>query len=191
MRSLRNEVLRLAAALGVTRCACGAILPRALLRPRPVAIVEEIDLPPDLEALEEQATPEEAGELQTILNRCLERHPDAEATELRFRFADSFDTGPQCPSCSARVDHGKGIRFISVGRPAPDGLLDTFLSEPLLAARFAELKTAIRRRAASSKEGQHEPANAANDAGSACQAIPSGSATRRRAAGAAQPRRVV
>ena len=139
---------RLAAALGVARCDCGAILPRGLLQARRVEIIEEILLPGDLEALEELAALEEARELQTILNRCLELHPDAEAREWRFRFAESFDTRPRCRSCGAAVDHGQGIRFISVARPAPEDLRDTLRSEPLLAARFAELETVLRQRAA-------------------------------------------
>src|SRR5690349_16826223 len=99
VKSLGNQLRRLTAALGVTRCSCGAILPRVPLQPRPVALVEEIPLPAELEGLEQQATPDEALELQAILNRCLELHPDGEARDWRFRFADSYDTGPRCASC--------------------------------------------------------------------------------------------
>src|ERR1700731_1438102 len=113
LRSLRNEVRRLVAALGVSRCSCGAILPRGLLPPRPVAIFEEMCLSTELEALEQQATPDEARELQTILNRCLDLHPDAEARAWRFRFADSFDSGPRCASRGATLAQGPGIRFVS------------------------------------------------------------------------------
>jgi hypothetical protein len=148
VRRLGNQLRRLVAALGVARCDCGAILPRELLQPRPVKILEEILLPGDLEAIAELATSEEADELQAILNHCLEVHPDAEARDWRFRFAESFDTRPRCPSCGAAVDHGQGIRFISVGRPAPEDLLDTLRSEPLFAARFAELETVLQHRAA-------------------------------------------
>jgi hypothetical protein len=118
-----------------------------------VAILEEVQLPADLEALADLATADEAGELQAILNRCLELHPDNAASAWRFRFADSLDPGPQCPSCGADLDNEPGIRFVSVGRLAPHDLRDTLQSDSLLAARFAELKTAIRRRAACSIEG--------------------------------------
>jgi len=107
VKALRNELRRLAVGLGMTRCSCGVILPRGLLQPRPVAIVEEILLPADLEALEQQATPDEASELQTILNRCLELHPNAEARDWLFRFADSFDTGPRCASAARRWTRGQ------------------------------------------------------------------------------------
>jgi hypothetical protein len=155
LRSLRHEIRRLAAALRVTRCACGAILPRQLLRPRPVAISEQIQLPTELEALEQQATPDEARELQTILNRCLELHHDAEARDWRFCFADPPDAGPQCTSCGADLDHEPGIRFVSVSGPAPpDDLLDILQSEPALAARFVELQSVLSQRAACSKEAR-------------------------------------
>jgi hypothetical protein len=155
VKSLGNQLRRLTAALGVSRCSCGAILPRGLLQPRPVAIIEETHLPAELEALEQQATPDESRELQTLLNRCLELCPDSEAREWRFRFADSLDTGPRCASCGAAVDQGPGIRFVSVSGPAPpDDLLDTLRSEPVLAARFVELKSVLRQRATRAQESK-------------------------------------
>jgi hypothetical protein len=75
VKTLRNELRRLAVGLGMTRCSCGVLLPRGLSQPRPVAILEAIQLPAELEALEERATPDEARELKMILNRYLKLHP--------------------------------------------------------------------------------------------------------------------
>jgi hypothetical protein len=167
IRSLRNEVRRLAGnSTAACRCLCGAILPPDLLCQQPPAMREEYRPPDAVEALLPLATPDEARELQALLNRCLELRPDRAALQedagnyrdfgsamlpdvgeypLRFRFADKGDAGASCPRCGAEVIR-EGIHSIHIMAPTPDRLLDALQSEPSATARFAELETAWRRR---------------------------------------------
>src|SRR5262249_12104135 len=144
---LRDELRRLALGRGVTRCLCGAILPPT--GAQPIEWIEEIRLPDELVPLEALATPEEARDLQDVLNCALDLLADADAASWRFKFADAAaDTGPRCPTCRAPVDDGRRIRFISVSGPAPDGLLDALTAHPQLLARFSALESRLRQRAA-------------------------------------------
>jgi hypothetical protein len=174
LRSLNTRLRRLASSSGERRCAaCGGFLPPDLLRPRPISMHDEYGLPEVVEALLPLATPDEARELQALLNRCIELRPDlavlreqsypiwgappspdAGDQTLRFRFADPGDPGPCCPQCGAAVvvepsSGGRSPRVCAMIFlcPAPDGLLDALRLDPVSAARFAELEATLHQRA--------------------------------------------
>ena len=162
LRSLQRRLGRLSATTGLRRCVCGAYLPAEVCKPRPIQITEVHSLPDSLEALLPQATPAEAQELQTLLNRCLELHRDlverrgtsplifgdepADLPLLRFRFADNDKGGPHCPSCGVAVALEHAVQWIEFMAPPPDDLLDGLRLDPALAARFTELTTFLRHR---------------------------------------------
>jgi hypothetical protein len=163
LRTLQRRLGQLAAAQGLRRCACGAILPAALTQARRIDIRESYALPESLEAPVRHATPAEAQELQVLLNRALEQHPalaqrrgtghqiyggePSESALLRFHFAAAGDGGPCCPRCGRPVVVDPGVRFIEIMAPPPEELLDLLRLDAMAAVRFAELTAAWQQRA--------------------------------------------
>ena len=163
IRSLGRQLGRLSRHAGLRRCTCGAYLPPELYKPPRLDIKDEYSVPESLAALLPLATPAEAHELQTLLNRCLEERPDLSglrgtsqhifgakpcaAPFLRFHFADRDEAGLHCPECGAAVAVDYGVRCVCIMAPTPAGLLDTLQGAPLLAARYEELLALLLRRA--------------------------------------------
>jgi hypothetical protein len=163
IRSLHRRLGRLAEATGLRRCTCGAILPASVTKPRRLEIADEYNLPDSLKALVPLATPAEAQELQALLNRCLELHPDlagrhgtshriyggqlSDSALLRFHFADAGAAGPHCPQCGMAVASDNAVRAVAILAPPPNDLLEILRLDPPLAAQFMALTTTWRPRA--------------------------------------------
>lgn len=161
--SLRRHLKRLSQHAGLRRCACGAILAASVTQPRRIDIIEGYNLPDSLAALVSRATPAEALELQTLLNRCLALRPElaerrgtshqiyggppSDSALLRFHFAESGEGRPQCPRCGTVVAGDQAVCAVALLAPPPEDLLDGQRLDPELAARLAELTTRWQQRA--------------------------------------------
>jgi hypothetical protein len=172
IRSLHRRLGRLAVHIRLRRCPCGAVLPPELSQPCPVEVTEAYRPPECLAALLPRATPAEAQELQALLNRGLERHPElaarrgtghrvwcgepSESPVLRFRFADPGNAGPRCPLCGRAVDTGAAVTRVHIEAPTADDWPEALL-DPAAAARFAELTALLQRRAGPSTEALLRP----------------------------------